>query len=40
MKDNYVVPQMEVIFFKGKNVITTSLGEDETPFVPMSETWE
>lgn len=39
MKDYYAIPQIEIIILEDADVIRTSLGEDETDMVPMSETW-
>ncbi len=38
MKEKYVTPKMETIVLACEDVITTST-ENETPFVPFSETW-
>lgn len=34
MKEKYLEPEMEVVLFDNKDVITTSGIEDELPFVP------
>lgn len=38
MKEKYITPEMQAIVVSCDDVITTS-GENETPFVPFSETW-
>lgn len=35
MKELYLEPEMEVVLFDNKDVITTSGIEDELPFVPV-----
>ena len=36
MKEIYTSPEMEVILIECADVITSSTGEDETPFVPYT----
>lgn len=36
MKEAYVVPEVEILKFEDKDIILTSLGENELPFVPTS----
>ena len=38
MKEKYETPKMKMIVQACEDVITTS-NENETPFVPFSETW-
>ena len=39
MKEIYISPEMEIILVEHTDVITSSTGEDETPFVPYSNGW-
>ena len=36
MKENYVIPNMEIIVLECTGAITTSMVEDETEMVPMN----
>ena len=39
MKEIYTSPEMEIILLEQVDVITSSTGEDETPFVPYTNGW-
>jgi len=34
MKEIYTSPELEILIIECEDIITTSSGEDETPFVP------
>ena len=36
MKEKYNTPKMEIVEFEAEDIITTSGGVDELPFVPFS----
>ena len=36
MKEKYNTPEMEIVEFEAEDIITTSGGVDELPFVPFS----
>jgi hypothetical protein len=36
MRDIYTIPELEIVMMECEDIITTSIEEDETPFIPAN----